>query len=152
MTTLQDLIVTIRGLRKELAVPEKESTPIQLHASPQIAALVHSNADMLSRLARVSSVEFAAATLSGNNARSTSTFDVALLYERQIDVPAERERLTKDLAKFTKGLEAADKQLGNEGFIARAPAHIVEGLRKQHAETLALKQKAEAALAALPAE
>jgi valyl-tRNA synthetase len=33
MTTLQELIVTIRGLRKELAVPEKEFTPIQLHAS-----------------------------------------------------------------------------------------------------------------------
>jgi valyl-tRNA synthetase len=152
MTTLQDLIVTIRGLRKELAVPEKESTPIQLHGSPQISALVQSNADMLSRLARVSSVELAAATLTGNNARSTTTFDVAILYERQIDVPAERERLTKDLAKYNKGLEAADKQLGNEGFIARAPAHIVEGLRKQHAETLALQQKAEAALAALPPE
>ena len=44
------------------------------------------------------------------------------------------------------------EQLGNEGFIARAPAPIVEGLRKQHAETLALKQKTEAALAALPPE
>ncbi len=152
MTTLQDLIVTIRGLRKELAVPEKESTSIQLHASASISALAHANADMLSRLARVSSVELASTTLTGNNARSTPAFDVAVLYERQIDVPAERERLTKDLAKFTKGLEAADKQLGNEGFIARAPAHIVEGLRKQHAETLALKQKAEAALAALPSE
>jgi valyl-tRNA synthetase len=152
MTTLQDLIVTIRGLRKELAVPEKESTAIQLHASAQISALAKGNADMLSRLARVTSVEPASASLTGNNARSTATFDVAVLYERQIDVPAERERLTKDLAKFNKGLEAADKQLGNEGFIARAPAHIVEDLRKQHAETLALKQKAEAALAALPAE
>ena len=152
MTTLQDLIVTIRGLRKELAVPEKESTPIQLHASAQISALAHSNADMISRLARVSSVELSPATLTGNNARATSAFDVAVIYARQIDVPAERERLSKDLAKFTKGLEAADKQLGNEGFIARAPAHIVEGLRKQHAETLALKQKAEAALAALPPE
>ena len=152
MTTVQDLIVTIRGLRKELAVPEKEATPIQLHASAHISALVQANADMLSRLARVSSVELAVATLTGNNARSTSTFDVAVLYERQIDVAAERERLTKDLAKYDKGLEAADKQLGNEGFIARAPAHIVEGLRKQHAETLALKQKAETALAALPAE
>ncbi len=151
MTTLQELIVTIRGLRKELAVPEKESTPIQLHASAQISALAKSNADMLSRLARVTSVELATVPLTGNNARSTSAFDVAVIYERQIDVPAERERLTKDLAKYTKGLEAADKQLGNEGFIARAPAHIVEGLRKQHAETLALKQKAEAALAALPA-
>jgi valyl-tRNA synthetase len=152
MTTLQDLIVTIRGLRKELAVPEKEFTPIQLHASAQISSLAHSNADMLSRLARVSAVELAPATLTGNNARATSAFDVSVIYARQIDVPAERERLSKDLAKFTKGLEAADKQLGNEGFIARAPAHIVEGLRKQHAETLALKQKAEAALAALPAE
>ena len=152
MTTLQDLIVTIRGLRKELAVPEKESTPIQLHANAQISALAKANADMLSRLARVTSVEPASTPLTGNNARSTSTFDVAVLYNRQIDVPAERERLTKDLAKYTKGLEAADKQLGNEGFIARAPAHIVEGLRKQHAETLALKQKTEAALAALPHE
>ncbi len=150
MTTLQDLIVTIRGLRKELAVPEKESTPVQLHASPQIAALAQSNADMLSRLARVTSVEPAPTALTGNNARSTAAFDVAVIYERQIDIPAERERLSKDLARFNKGLEAADKQLGNEGFIARAPAHIVEGLRKQHAETLALKQKVEAALAALP--
>jgi valyl-tRNA synthetase len=152
MTTLQDLIVTLRGMRKELAIPEKEFTPILLHASAPISALAQANADMLSRLARVSAVELAPATLSGNNARSTSAFDVAVVYERQIDVPAERERLTKDLAKYTKGLEAADKQLGNEGFIARAPAPIVEGLRKQHAETLALKQKAEAALAALPAE
>ena len=152
MTTLQDLMVTIRGLRKELAVPEKEFTTIQLHASPQISTLAQANADMLSRLARVSAVELSPATLTGNNARSTSTFDVAVVYERQIDVPAEHERLTKDLAKYTKGLEAADKQLGNEGFIARAPAHIVEGLRKQHAETVALKQKTEAALAALPQE
>jgi valyl-tRNA synthetase len=73
-----------------------------------------------------------------------------VIYARQIDVQAERERLTKDLAKFTKGLEAADKQLNNEGFMARAPQHIVDGLKKQHAETLALKQKAESALAALP--
>ncbi|MGA8939246.1 MAG: valine--tRNA ligase [Acidobacteriaceae bacterium] len=152
MTTLQELIVTIRALRKELSVPEKESTPVQLHASPSVSSLTNTNADMLSRLARVSSVELASAALSGPNARSTPAFDVAVLYERQIDVPAERERLTKDLAKYTKGVEAADKQLGNEGFIARAPAHIVEGLRKQHTETLALKQKAEAALAALPAD
>ncbi len=152
MSTLQDLMVTIRGLRKELAVPEKEFTTIQLHANSEISALAQANADMLSRLARVSGVEVAPATLTGNNARSTSAFDVAVVYERQIDVPAERERLTKDLTKYTKGLEAADKQLGNEGFIARAPAHIVEGLRKQHAETLALKQKAETALAALPPE
>jgi valyl-tRNA synthetase len=150
MNTLQELITTVRALRKDLAVPEKESVPIQLHATANITTLAQSNADMLSRMARVSSIEIVPTTPTGDNARSTTSFDVALIYERQIDVHAERERLTKDLSKFNKGLEAAEKQLNNEGFIARAPAHIVEGLRKQHAETLALKQKAEAALAALP--
>jgi valyl-tRNA synthetase len=152
MITLQELITTVRGLRKDLAVPEKEATPIALHATAAIGSLVQSNADMLAKLCRVSAVELSPASLSGNNARASATFDVAVIYERTIDVPAERERLTKDLAKFNKGLEAAEKQLNNEGFISRAPANIVEGLKKQYAETLALKQKAEAALAALPPE
>ena len=84
--------------------------------------------------------------------RSTADFDVAVIYERQIDVAAERERLTKDLAKFEKGLAAAEKQLGNEAFMAKAPANIVEGLRKQFAETKMLYDKAKAALDALPPE
>jgi len=152
MQDVQQLIVTIRALRKDLGVPEKESTSIQLHTDLRMSALAEANADMLARMARVSAVEMLIAAPTGNNARSTATFDVAIVYEKQIDVPAERERLTKELARLNKGLEAANKQLGNEGFIARAPANIVEGLRKQHAETLALKEKAEAALAALPPE
>jgi len=105
---------------------------------------------MLSRLARVSNVEQASATLTGVNARSTSGFEVEVLYERQIDVPAERERLTKDLVKYEKGLAAAERQLGNDSFMSRAPAHIVEGLRTQSAETRTLYDKTRAALDALP--
>ncbi len=150
MKTLQDLITTIRALRKELGVPEKESTPIHLHASNRIIALADANQDMLSRMARVASIEFAPAALSGANARSTADFDVAVIYERHIDVPAERERLTKDLAKYEKGLVAADKQLNNEAFMAKAPAHIIDGLRKQHAETKILYDKTKAALDDLP--
>ncbi|HEY8996522.1 MAG TPA: hypothetical protein VIM60_01410, partial [Edaphobacter sp.] len=58
--------------------------------------------------------------------------------------------LTKELAKLEKGLQAAEKQLGNEAFMAKAPAHIVEGLRKQAAETKMLYEKAKSALDALP--
>jgi valyl-tRNA synthetase len=150
MKTMQDLIVTVRALRKELGVPEKESTPIHLHANNRVVALADANQDMLSRMARVASIEFAAAPLSGSNARSTANFDVAVIYERQIDVPAERERLTKDLAKYEKGLEAANRQLNNEAFTAKAPAHIIEGLRKQSVETRILYDKTKAALDALP--
>jgi valyl-tRNA synthetase len=149
MKTLQDLIVTVRGLRKELGVPEKEATPITIHAGNRVLALADGNADVLSRMARVSAVEFATESLTGSNARSTAEFDVAVIYERQIDVVAERERLTKDLAKYEKGLASADKQLNNETFMSKAPAHIVDGLRKQHAETKILYDKTKAALDAL---
>jgi valyl-tRNA synthetase len=152
MQTLQELITTIRALRKELAVPERESAPIRIHGDAQILDPLQFSQDILARLARVSGIEVSSVALTGNNARSTSSFDVAVLYERQIDVPAERERLTKDLAKYEKGLAAAERQLGNEAFMAKAPAHIVEGLRKQAAETLTLYNKTKAALDALSAE
>jgi valyl-tRNA synthetase len=150
MKTLQDLIVTVRGLRKDLGVPEKEPTPIQLHAANRIIALAGANSDMLARLARVQAVEFASEPLTGSNARSTAEFDVAVVYERQIDVAAERERLTKDLAKYEKGLTAGERQLNNEAFMAKAPAHIVDGLRKQAAETKLMYDKTKAALNSLP--
>jgi valyl-tRNA synthetase len=73
-----------------------------------------------------------------------------VIYERTIDVPAETERLTRDIAKFEKGLAAAARQLGNEGFLAKAPVQVVEGLKKQEAETRLLLEKALAALADLP--
>jgi valyl-tRNA synthetase len=150
MTILQELIVAIRGVRKEIGVPEKESTPIRVFASNRVVALVDHNALFLRKLARVAEVEFPPVAPTGPGSRCTPDFDVQVVYERIIDVPAERERLTKDIAKYQKGLEAADRQLSNEGFIARAPAHIVEGLRKQSTETRALYTKAQAALAALP--
>jgi valyl-tRNA synthetase len=151
MTLLQDLIVTIRGLRKESGVPEKEATPILIF-SPDLtaAALATANADMLARMARVASVEVSPTTLTGHGSRSTPRFDVQIVYERQIDVAAERERLTKDLAKYEKGLTAAERQLSNDAFMAKAPAHIVEGLRRQAADTRILYDKTAAALAALP--
>lgn len=75
---------------------------------------------------------------------------IAVVYERTIDIAAERERLIRDIAKYEKGLAAAERQLGNEGFLAKAPAQVVEGLKKQESETRLLLEKAQAALAALP--
>ncbi len=150
MALLQDVIVSVRALRKELAVPEKEATPVRLFAAEaETRQLVSSSAETLARMARVSNVEISDAALSGAGVRSAVGFDVQVVYERVVDVVAERERLTKDLARYEKGLAAAEKQLGNEGFMSRAPAHIVEGLRKQAAETRVLYEKTVAGLAEL---
>ena len=108
--------------------------------------LVDAHADMLGRMARVSGVEFSSEPLTGSAARSTTAFDVAVVYQRQIDVAAERERLGKEIARLEKGAAAAERQLGNEAFMAKAPAHIVEGLRKQSVETNMLLEKARASM------
>ena len=150
LTTLQELIVTVRALRKELGVPEREPAPIELHADNRILALADANTDMLARMARVSAIALAEQPLTSSNARSTATFDVAVLFERQIDVAAERDRLAKELARLDKALASAARQLANESFLAKAPAAVVEGLRTQQAENQALLQKAQAALDTLP--
>jgi valyl-tRNA synthetase len=106
---------------------------------------------MIMRLSRTESIAVSALPLSGL-VRTLEHFDVKIIYERQIDVPAERVRLTKDLAKYEKGLAAAERQLSNASFMAKAPAHIVEGLRKQAAETRTLHDKTKAALDALPSD
>ena len=152
MNIVQEFITNERAERKERGVPEKEVVPVTVYAAiGTVRTVLTANIDLSEKMAR-STINFSDVPLIIVPTRSTTIFDLAIVYERQIDVPAERERLTKDLARFNKGLEAANKQLNNEGFIARAPAHIVEGLKKQAAETLALQQKTEAALAALPAE
>ena len=147
---LQELIVSVRALRKEIGVPEKEATPVLVYSDePSVFELAAAHADMLAKLARVSAVSDAAQALSGSGSKSTARFDVRVVYERVVDVPAERERLTKELAKLEKGLAASQKQLGNEAFMAKAPAHIVDGLKKQAAETGLLYEKARAALVEL---
>ena len=149
MELLQSLIVEVRALRKEIGVDERAVTPIELRIAPERVHIVKENSSVVERLARVSEARFVEQISAGLSKHSTAAFDVAVVYERTIDVPAERERLTKDIAKYEKGLAAAERQLGNEGFLAKAPAHIVEGLKKQEAETRALVEKARAALDSL---
>jgi valyl-tRNA synthetase len=150
MSLLQSLIVEVRGLRKEVGVEEKAVTPAELRIEPGMRAVVKQNSALVERLGRVSGIRFVEEITAGLAKHSTAAFDVAVVYERTVDVAAERERLAKDIVKYEKGLASAERQLGNESFLAKAPPQVVEGLKKQEAETRALLDKARAALATLP--
>ncbi len=152
MGVLQSLIVETRALRKETGVEEKASTPIEVRIDRGMQVIIGDNSAIVERLARVNGVRFVDHITNGLSKHSTFNFDIAVVYERTIDVAAERERLTKDIARYEKGLAAAERQLGNEAFLAKAPLHVVEGLKKQEAETRLLLGKARAALEALPRE
>ena len=146
MGVLQSLITEVRALRKEIGVEEKAIVPIQVRTDAGMQIVFGENRAMVERLARVSEIHFVEQIETGLPKHSTFNFDIAVVYQRTVDVPAERDRLTKDIAKYEKGITAAERQLGNEGFLAKAPANVVEGLKKQEAETRLLLEKARAAL------
>jgi valyl-tRNA synthetase len=152
MAILQDLIVAVRNIRHELKIEPREKTPIEVHCDAEIRSLIEDNRGAVERLANVETIGFTDASLAkAPGARSTARFDVRVVYEKKIDVGAERERLTKDLAKVEKEMANAERQLGNDGFLSKAPAHVVEGLRKRLAELKVLREKASKALAELGA-
>lgn len=150
MAILQDLIVSVRNLRAEMKVEPRERTPIRIFADPARLQLFDENREAIQRLGNVDSIRYSEQSLSGApGARSTARFDVQLVYERKVDIAAERERLTKELARYEQELARAQTQLSNETFLSKAPANVVDGLRARSAELQSLIEKTRAALAAL---
>ncbi|HKW16608.1 MAG TPA: valine--tRNA ligase [Terriglobales bacterium] len=153
MTILQDLIVSVRNLRAELKVEPKLKTPIEIFTQePAIRALIEENRSAIEndRQANVESLSFVAASLAKlANTRHTARFDVRLVYEKKIDAAAECERLKKELERIEKGINSGQRQLGNEQFLSKAPANVVENLRKQQQELVVLQEKARSKLSEL---
>ncbi|MFZ0734401.1 MAG: valine--tRNA ligase [Candidatus Sulfotelmatobacter sp.] len=146
MAILQDLIVNIRNLRAELKVEPKVKIAIEVFAhEPEIKRLIEENGNAVlnDRTAGVEKIAFVNNSLAKpTGSRSTARFDVHAIYERKIDLAAECERLKKELEKLEKGIANGQRQLGNDQFLAKAPANVVDGLRKQQQELAILQEKA----------
>ena len=143
MAILQDLIVNVRNLRAELKVEPKVKVAIEVFAhEPEIRAMIEQNRGAVERLANAETITFVESSLAKHaGARSTARFDVHVVYERKIDAAAECERLRKELEKLEKGIGSGQRQLGNDQFLTKAPANVVENLRKQQGELAVLKEK-----------
>jgi len=161
MILLQDLVGVAREERKNREISEREFVPMSVIESSNRDfginpnELIKQNADTIKRLARISSISFNERLEVGNATlkwRSVGFTEIALVHEKEIDVAAERERLTKEIAKLEKNVVSAERQLENESFLSKAPAHIVEGLKKQLEENRLLRKKAQEALDGLPPE
>jgi len=161
MILLQDLIRTVREERKNRDVPEKEPVPLRVLESSNRDfgidpnELILQNGEMIKRLGKVSVISL---DKSQNDAgvdlvwRTLGFTDIALVHEKKIDVAAERERLSKEIAHLEELVANGEHKLNDPVFVTKAPARIVEGARKQLAENMLALEKARAALAALPPE
>jgi valyl-tRNA synthetase len=161
MERLREAIAALRASRKDLGVDEKVLVNAKI-ASGKSGVLrknveilksldILDNSDVIKKLAKINDLEVVFfSERDGRYAhlpwQTFGAIDVYVEFEKQIDVPAERERLTKDIAKYEKGLISAERQLGNESFLTKAPADEVERVKKREAEMRLLLEKARVAL------
>jgi valyl-tRNA synthetase len=151
MAILQDLIVSVRNSRAELKVEPKIKVPVQVFAyEPEIRKLIEQNQGSVERLGSIERIEFVESSLAKlPGARHTARFDVHVIYERKIDVVAERERLKKELDQIEKEIANGQRQLDNEQFLSKAPAKVVEGIRNRAQELAVLREKVKSKLGEL---
>ena len=141
MTLIQSLITEVRAIRKEIGAEEKVTVPIELRIDEQLKPVIGGNLAIIERLARVSELRFVPQISAGLAKHATPQFDVAVVYERKIDLASECEKVNKEIAKQEKIAANAHRQLNNPAFTTKAPAHIVEGLKKQRDEAQHLLDK-----------
>jgi valyl-tRNA synthetase len=132
LARLKGAVVETRRLRSEMNLSPGERVPLLTLGDDQF---VSEAAPLLKALARLSEVRpladetsFAEAT---QNAPVALSSGLRMALHVQIDVAAESARLDKEIARLAGEIGKAEAKLGNESFVARAPAAVVEQERSR---------------------
>jgi valyl-tRNA synthetase len=152
MELLQGVVVSVRNIRSELGIgPSVRLDALVRTASDEDRAFLDENAELIRVLARLSSLAggpdvaapraSASAVVAGGN-------EVYVVLTGAIDFDAEIARLDKEQGKLAKDLDIIRRKLGNEDFVAKAPAAVVDkekakaaDLSDKHAKLAALKDR-----------
>jgi valyl-tRNA synthetase len=145
-----DLVTGLRSLRSETNVPAGAKVPALLvGASKETALRLERYQAEIDRLARLDYSVVADAAPAGSVTFVLGEAIVAIPLAGVMDIGAEKARLSKEIARCTKEIETVSRKLDNPGFVAKAPAEVIEEQRERRASYEAEKQKYEAALTRL---
>ncbi len=146
----QELVTGIRNIRADYNVPPGQKVKVLvLNASDAVKRLLQANPGALLPLSGSLSIEPTDVPLPGSGSvvlRDGSTPMVAL--GDLVDLDKECGRLGSEAAKFDELVIAQERKLGNEQFVSRAPAAVIEKEREKlaswrtQADTLREKRKA----------
>ena len=128
---LRELIVRVRGMRKEYRV--SEGREVHLHVTGGGAERARGHGAMLKRLARIGTVESAppAPGLVGASAVLRDGTELFLPLAGVIDLEREVERLGRELGRLEARLRGLRAKLANENFVTRAPEAVVAREREK---------------------
>lgn len=150
MTTIQAQIDSIRNLRSEMKLPPSQKMPLLISGPEAECAAAAPYLQQLARLESVTHVEDLQQAAQGSVAPVAIVGDSKLMLKVEIDVKAERERLSKEAARLAGEVKKCQSKLGNERFVSKAPAAVVDTEKKRLAEFTALLAKVEEQLRKLP--
>ena len=139
---LKAVVSACRNLRSEMTLSPAERVPLMVHGE---AAFVDQAAGLLKALAKLSEVRPIADEAGFNEATSSSPVAVVgglrMALHVEVDVAAEIERLGKEVTRLDGEITKAQAKLGNESFVARAPAAVVAQEQQRVADFTASRQR-----------
>ena len=144
-----DLISAIRSLRSSMNLPAGAKLTAYVKTNAADSRILEKQNKLICTLARLESLSPLGDTEITKDMVQTVSRDATILIPLKgvVDFAAERERLNKELETLNKNLDGYARKLGNESFVAKAPAKVVEEEKRRQAEAMENKAKVEEALA-----
>lgn len=148
MALVQSMVDSVRNLRSEMKLAPSTRVPLVVSGPADVCAEAAPYLQALARLEAVERVE----ELDNRGALAPVAIvgDFKLMLKVEIDVAAERARLTKEIERLEAQVKQCEAKLGNERFVARAPAEVVATEKERLANFTSLLEKQREQLAKLP--
>jgi valyl-tRNA synthetase len=122
-----------RALKAEHNLASRRDVTFFLIANDPAWAIVESNRAKLTRMAGAAEIQ-RREEVDGAPAAVTSLGTLYLDLASAVDPGAEKVRISKEIAALDKHIAGTEARLANEAFVAKAPAAVLEGARRQLAE------------------
>jgi len=135
MDRVKGLVDTCRALRGEMNVSPSTRLPMYVVGD---ADFMRGVAPVLQALAKLSEVKVfddeAAWAAAAQAAPVAVVGEARMCLFMEIDVAAEKARLSKEIARIDGEITKANNKLSNEAFVAKAPAAVIEQEKKRIAD------------------
>lgn len=151
VTQLKAVVDATRNLRGEMGLSPAQRVPLYAHGDAEFLLAAAPYVQALAKLSEVKVFEDSAVLeQEGAGAPFALIGNQKLLLKVEIDVAAERVRLSKEKDRLQAEIGKCRQKLGNDSFVARAPAAVVEQEKKRLIEFETLHDKLQQQLARLP--
>ena len=144
ISLIKEAVRNIRNLRSEMNVPPSRKAKVFVVTEDEKVARTFENGKVFFAVLGYASEVVIQKDQTGIESDAVSVVipnaTVYIPFAELVDIEKEIERLNKEKAKLESEVERVNKKLSNEGFVAKAPSHLLE-------EEKAKKEKYETMLA-----